>query len=83
VGLRLKSSYYTIIRGFILFKWAATTRLKFLELISKGYLGEAYNRRRIKTYRNFVTFANFELLELEVLIICLVIGCVSLHRDRR
>ncbi len=81
--MRLKGSYYAIIRGSVLFGWAATTGLKFLEFIGKGCLGEAYNVMEIKTYRDFVTFANFEPLEVEVPIICLVTGCVSLRRERR
>ena len=46
-------------------------------------MGEAYNVTKIKIYRNFDIFADFESLEFEVLMICLVIGCVSLRRDRR
>ena len=44
---------------------------------------EAYNITKIKIYRNFDIFADLEPLEFEVPMFCLVIGCVSGHRDRR
>ena len=83
LGLRIEGSYYTIIRGSILFRWAATTELNFLGLIGKGCSGEAYNVTRIKTCRNFVKFVNLEPLELEVPMICLATPCVSLRRETR
>ncbi len=49
MGLRIKGFYYIIIRGSILFRWAATTGLNFLELIGEGCSGEAYNVTKIKT----------------------------------
>jgi hypothetical protein len=58
-------------------------QLKFSELISQEYLGEAYNITKIKIYWNFNIFADLELLEFQVPLICLVIGCVLLYRDRR
>ena len=49
VGWQIEGFYDTIIRGSILFRWAATTGLNFLELIDKGCSGEAYNVTKIKT----------------------------------
>ncbi len=59
------------------------TQLKFSELIGYECLSEAYNMTKIKIYRNFNIFADFESLEFEIPIIRLVTGCVSLRRDRR
>ena len=42
-----------------------------------------YNITEMKINRNFKAFADFESLELEVPMICLVTGCVSGRRDRR
>jgi hypothetical protein len=40
--------------------------------------GEAYNVTKIKTYGNFVTFANFELLKLEVQTLVVVRAYVAI-----
>jgi len=54
-----------------------------LKSISQECSGEVNHVIKIKIYWNFDIFADLELLEFEVPTICLVTGCVSLHRDRR
>ena len=46
-----EGSYHTIIGGSLLFRWAATTRSKFSELIGQECSGEAYNITKIKIYK--------------------------------
>ena len=52
-------------------------------LIYLVYLREVYNIIIIKIDRNLNVFINLKSLELEVPIVCLVIGCVLGRRDRR
>jgi hypothetical protein len=48
-----------------------------------GVFGRGNNITKTKLYKNFNTFADLELLELEVPMFCLVIPCVSARRDAR
>jgi hypothetical protein len=45
-------------------------------------LREVYNITKLKIDRNFRAFIDFILLELEVLIVCLIIGGILVYRNR-
>jgi hypothetical protein len=45
-------------------------------------LGEVYNITKMKINRNFRVFIDFILFELDIPIICLIIGGVSVYRER-
>jgi hypothetical protein len=48
-----------------------------------GVFGGGIQYTKMKMNRNFDAFTDLKLLKLEVLTICLAIGCVSGRRDRR
>ena len=48
-----------------------------------GVFGGGIEYTEMKINRNVNAFTDFKSLELEVPMICLATGCVSLRRDRR